>query len=232
MRISISTLFVSLLSAGALIANLAWAQASPPAAAKSKPFDLAAATQPAPTTQPLWTELTSAEQTALRPLAANWDTMGLGQKRKWITVAKDYDKLPPAQQIKLHARMTDWVSLSPQQRATARQNFAQHKELTDGLTSEQRKAQWQAYQALSPEEKRKLSDGAQRPSVVGAATAIKPQPVLKKEPTPEFGTGKVLAKAKAAPPTPGSGKKIAVAPYVAQQGIILPGSIAAPTQKP
>lgn len=209
----------SLLSATSLTASLASAQS--PATPQTA---VTANAKSTPSTQPLWKTLSNAEQTALRPLAANWDTMGLGQKRKWISVAKDYDKLPPAQQAKLHTRMTEWVSLSPQQRANARQNFAEHKELTDGLTPEQRKAQWQAYQALSPEEKRKLAEGSPKPQVAGAATAAKPQPVLKKEPMPEFGTAKVLAKAKAAPQSPNAGKKIAVAPHVAEQGVLLPGS--------
>ena len=227
----IHTLLLIWLSTSALVTHLAWAQGNS-SSASAKPSDPALATRQVPTTQPLWKELSSAEQMALRPLAANWDTMGLGQKRKWISVAKDYDKLPPVQQTKLHARMTEWVSLSPQQRASARQNFAQHKELTDGLTPEQRKAQWQAYQALSPEEKRKLAERASKPQIAGAATAAKPQPVLRKDPTPEFGTGKVLAKAKAGPQTPGAGKKIAVAPHVADQGILLPGNSTGSLHKP
>jgi Protein of unknown function (DUF3106) len=225
------TLFLIWLSTSALVTHLTWAQSNP-STTPAKPSDPAVATRQVTATQPLWKELSSAEQTALRPLAANWDTMGLGQKRKWISVAKDYDKLPPVQQTKLHARMTEWISLSPQQRANARQNFAQHKELTDGLTPEQRKAQWQAYQALSSEEKRKLAERASKPQIAGAATAAKPQPVLRKDPTPEFGTGKVLAKAKSGPQSPSAGKKIAVAPHVATQGVLLPGSLPTTADKP
>ncbi|MBS7807599.1 DUF3106 domain-containing protein [Variovorax sp. PCZ-1] len=173
--------------------------------------------------QPLWKDLSQAEQAALRPLAANWDAMAVGQKRKWQTVAKDFDKLPAAQQSKMHARMTEWTALSPQQRADARINFAQNRELTDGLTPEQRKVQWQAYQQLSPEEKRKLAESAPKASIAGAAPAARPQPVLRKEPAPEFGTAKVLANAKTAPVAPAPGKRIAVAPHVAAQGSILPG---------
>jgi Protein of unknown function (DUF3106) len=227
-----SRLLSSLISASALITGLVWAQTAAPLAAQPKPAMAAVVSPSAQTTQPLWKELSNTQQSALKPLAANWDTMGLGQKRKWLSVAKDYDKLPPAQQVKLHTRMTEWVSLSPQQRANARQNFAQHKELTDGLTPEQRKAQWQAYQALSPEQKRKLAEGAPKPQVAGAATATKPQPVLRKDPPPEFGTGKVLAKARLAPQSPGAGKKIAVAPHVATQGILLPGSLPTHADKP
>ena len=48
--------------------------------------------------------------------------------------------------------MTEWAALSPQQRAQARLNFAEIKR----LPADERKAKWEAYQALQPEEKRKL----------------------------------------------------------------------------
>jgi hypothetical protein len=195
----------------------------PPHTKAPVPSTAPAPAKPAAASQPFWKDLSASEQTALRPLAANWDVMGAGQKRKWLSVAKDFDKLPAAQQAKMHARMTEWTALSPQQRATARVNFAENRELTDGLTPEQRKAQWQAYQQLSPEEKRKLADSSSKPSLAGAAPATKPQPVLKKEPTPEFGTAKVLAKAKTSPNSPAPGKKISVASHVSEQGQILPG---------
>lgn len=190
-------------------------QSKPPAVAKS-----AAATA----NKPLWKDLSAAEQTALRPLAVNWDAMGVGQKRKWQSVAKDFDKLPRAQQAKMHTRMNEWITLSPQQRAEARINFAENRQLTDGLTPEQRKVQWQAYQQLSPDDRRKLAESAPKTSVAGAAPAAKPQPVLKKEPAPEFGTGKVLGQAQAASSVPAPGKKITVAPHVANLGSILPGT--------
>jgi hypothetical protein len=207
--------------AGFVAGSCAVAQTNAPV----KPAPTAAASaKTTPSSQPLWKDLSPAEQSSLRPLAANWDNMGIGQKRKWLSLAKDFDKLPSSQQAKMHARMTEWTALSPQQRADARINFAHNRELTDGLTPEQRKAQWQAYQQLSPEERRKLAESAPKASIAGAAPAAKPQPVLKKEAKPEFGTGKVLAKAQAAPHSPAPGKKIAVAPHVVQQGQILPGT--------
>jgi hypothetical protein len=208
--------------AGLVAGSYAVAQTSAPV----KPAVPAAAAplKVAPSSQPLWKDLSPAEQASLRPLAANWDGMGIGQKRKWQSVAKDFDKLPAPQQAKMHTRMTEWTALSPQQRADARINFAQNRELTDGLTPEQRKVQWQAYQQLSPEEKRKLAESAPKAAIAGAAPAAKPQPVLKKEPAPEFGTAKVLAKAKATQNAPAPGKKITVASHVTGQGQILPGS--------
>jgi hypothetical protein len=226
------------MAAVVLLTSAAWiqAQSSQPAPAKSAaPATAAPATSKLnasaqPSAGPLWNQLSAPEQAALKPLAANWDGLSIGQKRKWISVSKDFSRLSPAEQSKVHARMTEWSALSSQQRAAARQNFAQNKELTDGLTPEQRKVQWQAYQQLSPEEKRKLAESAGRPAVAGAAPAARPQPVLRKEPTPEFGTAKVLAKAKSSPASQNG--KIAVAPHVQQQGALLPGSLPTENNKP
>ena len=119
--------------------------------------------------KPTWLNLTPAQQVSLMPLAANWNTLDESHKRKWIAISANYPSLAPAEQEKLHSRMTEWVSLSQQQRAQARLNFAHSKQ----LTPTQKAATWQAYQALSPEEKRKLAILA-TPKPVGAAASIKP----------------------------------------------------------
>lgn len=214
-----------------LICCASWAVAGGALAQSPASAASASVAKPEVASKPLWKELSAAEQTALRPLAANWDSMAVGQKRKWQSVAKDFDKLPAEQQTKMHARMTEWIALSPKQRADARINFAENRQLTDGLTPEQRKVQWQAYQQLSPEEKRKLAESAPKASIAGAAPAARPQPVLKKEPAPVFGTGKVLANAKAAPHSPAPGKKIAVERHVAAQGSVLPGHASSGAEK-
>ncbi len=233
MRLSLSLFLVISFAVGSatgsLMGSVAQAQAQTIASEPAKKASIAA--KPAAANKPLWSDLSTAEQAALRPLSANWDGMGIGQKRKWQTVAKDFDKLPAAQQAKMHTRMTEWTALSPQQRADARINFAENRQLTDGLTPEQRKVQWQAYQQLSPEEKRKLAESAPKASIAGAAQATKPQPVLKKEPAPQFGTAKVLANAKLSSSAPAPGKKIAVAPHVSEQGSVLPGNISEPANK-
>jgi Protein of unknown function (DUF3106) len=219
-----------LIGMAGLVAGInAAAQTPPSKSSATAPIEASASR--GTSSQPLWKDLSPAEQTSLRPLAPSWDSTSIDRKRKWLSVAKDFDKLPREQQAKMHARMTEWTALSSQQRTSARMNFAENRQLTDGLTSEQRKVQWQAYQQLSPDEKRKLADSASKTTLLGAAPAAKPQPVLKKEPMPEFGTGKSLAKAKA--DAPSTGKKITVAPHVAAQGAILPGSLKAEsTEKP
>lgn len=120
-------------------------------------------------TKPLWQDLTPLQQASLKPLAANWAGISEAQKRKWIALAQNYNAMAPADQGKLHSRMTQWVSLSAEQRTQARLNFAETKKLTPG----EKAANWKAYQALSPEEKQKLaSQNSAKP--VGAAAAVKP----------------------------------------------------------
>jgi hypothetical protein len=122
---------------------------------------------------PGWTELSATERSILQPLASSWNALTPGHKSKWRQMAKSYPSLPTEEQVKMQGRMKEWVALSPQQRNQARLNFAKTKELSKELTAEEKKAKWQAYQALSQEEKRKLAAKAP-PKPVGAAATVKP----------------------------------------------------------
>ena len=133
------------------------------AVAPPKPSAAALAARPA------WTELTPSQQQALGPLAGRWTEISEQQRRKWVTLSQNFHKLPAPEQEKLHSRMTDWAALSVQQRNQARLNFAE----TNKLAPDDKKAQWEAYQALSAEEKQKLAAGATK-KPAGAAIAIKP----------------------------------------------------------
>ena len=121
-----------------------------------------------PHAKPAWKDLTPAQQQALAPLAPHWTWLSEDRKRKWLVISKNYQTLPADEQAKMHRRMSKWVTLSQQQRTQARQNFKEIK----ALTPEQKAAEWQAYQALSAEEKRKLAAQARR-KPAGVAT-VKP----------------------------------------------------------
>ena len=140
----------------------------------------ASASKPAPVvdSKPSWAELNVQQQQSLKPLAPSWNGINESQKRKWLEISKNYPNLPVADQVTMHSRMNEWVSLSPQQRAVARLNFAKTKELAGQLTPDEKKAKWETYQALSPEEKASLAAKAS-PKPAGAATAVKPVPAQK-----------------------------------------------------
>ena len=117
-----------------------------------------------------WHSLTPAQHNALKPLATRWASLSEGQKRKWITLSANYPQMSVSEQTKLHERMAQWASLSPRQREQARLNFAETKQ----ITPQQKVEKWQAYQALSLEEKQNLAKSAQpKPP----RTALAAQPV-------------------------------------------------------
>jgi hypothetical protein len=121
---------------------------------------------------PRWSGLNNAQREALKPLGPSWNSLGEGQRRKWIALSRNFEKLPAEEQQKLHERMGEWVKLSAAERSRARLNFAE----TERLASEDKQAKWEAYQALSEEERRKLAEQAPRRALPGMATAIRPIP--------------------------------------------------------
>ncbi|OUM02803.1 DUF3106 domain-containing protein [Variovorax sp. JS1663] len=128
--------------------------------------------------KPLWRDLSARQQRALQPLAPHWDALTEPHKRKWLALSRNYATMSPDEQGVLHSRMTEWAQLSNQERTLARFNFAEVKQ----VPIDERKAKWEAYQALSEEEKRELASRATpRP---GAAASIRPVPAQKLVPLP------------------------------------------------
>ncbi len=155
------------------------APATPATGAASAPKPARAARPP---NKAEWNALTPVQQRALMPLSAHWGGISEPQKRKWLAVARDFDQRPATEQATLHSRMTEWVALSPQQRTTARLNFAETKQLSE----DEKKSKWEAYQALPPEQKHKLAASA-APKAPPTAAAVKPVPSSKLAPTPRVG---------------------------------------------
>lgn len=116
-----------------------------------------------------WVGLTPLQQQSLAPLAGTWNSLSLAHQRKWLALSQNFSRLSPADQQVLHSRMRDWAALSTRQRAQARLNFGEAKQ----LSADEKKALWEAYQALPPEEKKKLAAGAQAKPPTTAA-AVKP----------------------------------------------------------
>jgi hypothetical protein len=116
-----------------------------------------------------WGALTPAQQEALAPLAPTWNTLSRAHQRKWVALSKNFPRLQPQEQKTLHSRMSEWARLSTRERAQARLNFGE----TKALSTADKKAMWEAYQALSAEEKNRLAAGAPAEPPTAAA-AIKP----------------------------------------------------------
>lgn len=118
---------------------------------------------------PGWETLTTPQKLALYPLAERWAYISETQKHRWLTLAISFPALSPEEQKKFLDRITDWANLSAQQRNQARLNYA----VTNRLARDDKRAQWEAYQALSDSERRALAARA-TPKPTGAATALRP----------------------------------------------------------
>lgn len=118
---------------------------------------------------PNWSNLTAMQKQSLQPLATAWDGLSDGHRRKWIALAKNYPTLGPTEQATLHSRMAEWAALKPRERERARLNFVETKK----LPAPDRASNWEAYKALSPEERQKLAERAAGKRA-GAAATVKP----------------------------------------------------------
>ena len=157
-RVGAPVLWVTLYACGAA------AQTLPLPGASSAPK-----TAPMMVSSDSWMALTPKQKISLAPLEKSWNTLSEGQRRKWLALSESYPRLGAPEQEKLHSRMAQWAALSPKDREAARLNFAQSK----NIAKSDRAANWEAYQALSPEEREKLAQGA-KVKPVGAAVSLKP----------------------------------------------------------
>ncbi len=155
-----------------LAATLALACAHP--ALAQQPGAAAPVAAPAAVAEkPLWSELTDAQKSALLPLATEWDRMDAARKLKWLDIGNRFASMKPDEQQRVHERMREWLKLTPQQRKLARENYASTKK----IDKSQKSAQWQQYQQLPEEEKKKLAaDAARKKQATGAAKGVPAKP--------------------------------------------------------
>lgn len=151
----------------------------------------ASARQPAPAApavkaaaaaaKPLWKELSRPQQVALEPLQGEWDQMDGLRKQKWLEIANRYGSMKPDEQLRVHERMRAWLKLTPEERRVARENYTLSKKLDKG----QKSAQWEQYQQLPDEEKRKLAaDAATKKHVTNLPPKSQPKAIAPVKPAP------------------------------------------------
>ena len=211
------------MSAGLVVGAVGLAASSVEAqSVKSSASPQTTPANPEAASKPLWRELTARQQKALQPLAPYWDDLAESHKRKWLALSRDYAKMTPEEQEVLHSRMTEWSSLTNQERAQARANFATVKQ----VPVDERKAKWEAYQALSDEEKSKLAARAKSAKAPGAASTIRPVPEQKLVPMPAASQdGQHTPRIQLAPPP-------APAPVAAARPVPAPAPAPAPEAAP
>jgi len=202
---------IALVGAGIAAAWLASRPASAPAPSASATANAAAAKPVGET--PHWSDLKPAQQQALAPLEATWEELGPVRKEKWISIGNRLAKMNPDDKARVQERMREWVSLTPAERKSVRENFAraQKKATPPG----QRAAEWEQYQQLPEEAKRALAE---------AAAAKKNQ--VAKTPSPTQAAAKTPAPVKA------QGVGLVPAPGTVPPGTVPPAPIGLPQGSP
>lgn len=120
---------------------------------------------------PSWASLSPEQRRVLAPLRNDWPSIDATRKSKWIELADRHPRMPAADQQRMQARMTEWARMTPQQRAQARLNFQQTRQ----VPTQERQTQWQAYQALPESERKALAERANA-SAAKAGQGTRPAP--------------------------------------------------------
>lgn len=143
---------------------------------------------------PSWKELSAVQQEALSPLAGQWDTLDAPHRAKWLQISRKFDTMNPDEKTRIQERMRAWVALTPEQRRIARDIYARTKK----LNTDQKSAQWEQYQKLPEEQKRRLAAEAaktkvaslppahSKPKVVPSIRSLQ-KPALQRSVTPQPG---------------------------------------------
>jgi excinuclease UvrABC ATPase subunit len=108
-----------------------------------------------------WKNLSSSQQKALSPLAADWDNLSTNQQSKWLEISHKFIKMNPSEQNRVQERMRAWITLTPEQRRVARESYQRTKR----LNTDQKSEQWHRYQQLPDEQKKKLAAEAAKNKV-------------------------------------------------------------------
>jgi hypothetical protein len=103
-----------------------------------------------------WSSLTPNQRAAIGQLEGQWNQLTPSQQHKWLEVANRLPNRPAPEQERTQQRMGDWSRMAPQERAQTRANFQELR----GLSREERQQQWEAYQALPPDQRRALAERA------------------------------------------------------------------------
>ncbi|MBN9426244.1 MAG: DUF3106 domain-containing protein [Burkholderiales bacterium] len=101
-----------------------------------------------PLAQPLWSDLTPAQQAVLQPFAEQWNSWPAQEKLNWVSLANRMPRMKVEARDKISQRIREWAQLTPEQRRLARQNYR----LAKRLPPDERMAQWERYQQLTPEQ--------------------------------------------------------------------------------
>lgn len=180
-----------------------------------------------------WSTLSPGQQSALAPLKRDWQTIDATRQQKWLEMAARFPAMPPDERERVQARMAEWARLSPEERGRTRLQFQEARQ----LSPQERHTQWEAYQALSPEQRSALASRAAPLAKAGARSAAaasapakaaaaappnKPTPVTPTVVQAKPGASTTLISKTAAPPAHASQPKAAAPRALLDSSTLLP----------
>ena len=102
--------------------------------------------------EPLWVDLTAAQQEVLKPFEPQWNTWPSDEKKVWVVLATRFPGFSPKAKARALERVREWAALTPAQRGIARQNY----QLAHERGKAEREAEWRQYQRMTPEQRKVL----------------------------------------------------------------------------
>ncbi len=76
-----------------------------------------------PGKQSLWAALTAQQREVLAPLSGEWDKLDAYRRGKWLDIAERYPSFSAEEQTRVHQRMANWASMTPEERERAREQY-------------------------------------------------------------------------------------------------------------
>lgn len=198
----------------------------------------AARQAPVANSGPAWSTLSAGQKAALKPLEADWHRIDSTRRSKWLEIADRFPTMSPAEQARIQTRMAEWATMTPRDRGQARLNFREVQQ----VPAQERKAKWEEYKALPPEQRKELAAKAVPPArkptsdsagstsatksnvVPNSSYAPRPKPIAPTVAQAQPGATTNLITKRPAPPAhqPAGLPKIAVTPGFVDQSTLLP----------
>jgi hypothetical protein len=119
-----------------------------------------------------WASLTPQQRRELQQLQKEWPSLSADRQQKWLEVAARMPLMSNEERGRVRERMFEWAQMSPAQRGQARLQFQEARQ----WPADDRQARWEAYLALTDDERTALAGQANRgdpQSMSGSATQKK-----------------------------------------------------------
>ena len=105
-----------------------------------------------------WASLTAQQRRELQQLQKVWPSLTGDRQQKWLEVAARMPLMSNEERERVRERMVEWVQMTPAQRGQARLQFQEVRQ----WPADDRQAKWEAYLALTDDERTALAGQASR----------------------------------------------------------------------